>query len=147
MVTFNANHWSHKITSKLDLQLKTVIKRDTNGGRRDIRGKIKKWRHSKKMNGLIIYTQKKYHIYNLVLNTWFRGKIMDIFHIISVKPSICFGSIATPESSKILITVFQDRYQKRCLLCLISARCFCSYITPPSPDFFQDKLSFLPIHN
>ena len=58
MVTFNANHWSHKITSKLDLQLKTVIKRDTNGGRRDIRGKIKKWRHSKKMNGLIIYTEK-----------------------------------------------------------------------------------------
>ena len=58
MVTFNANHWSHKITSKLDLQLKTVIKRDTNGGRRDIRGKIKKWRHSKKMNGLIIYSEK-----------------------------------------------------------------------------------------
>ena len=55
------------------------------------------------------------------------------------QPSISFGSISTPESLQYL-PCSQDLYQECCSVCLIFQRCFCGYIAPPSPDFFQDKL-------
>ena len=42
---------------------------------------------------------------------------------------------------KYLSLCSQDRSQEWCLVCLIFPRCFCGYIAPPLPDFFQDKLS------
>ena len=42
---------------------------------------------------------------------------------------------------KCLLLCSQDRYQEWCLVCLIFPRCFCGYIAPPLPVFFQDKLS------
>ena len=55
------------------------------------------------------------------------------------------GSISTPESLQLLITVF-SRSSEMLLVCLISPRRFCSYIASPSPDIFEDKLHFPPIY-
>ena len=61
LLSSNGNIKNKKLVGKPGLWLKTVIRRGVNGGKvieETFAGKFKRWLHSKRMNGFIIYTEK-----------------------------------------------------------------------------------------